>query len=136
MFSTLHEFLTSIQQKPKHIRGQYAFWSSLILTMSIVFIWGLFQKDRFTVGTSKEQETVMETESSFFSELGEIFGAVRNIPNMFKGKVEYNKEVEVKVVVPKTIDLDALVASSTRALRERVKVASPTDENSVHKELP
>ncbi len=128
------EHLESIRNKPKHVRGQYAFWSSLILTVLIVSVWGLFQRDRFSSGDAEAQEILQETESSFFGELGEIFGGVRAIPSMFKGRVEYSKE-EVKIVAPKTIDLDAMVASSTRAEFERMKNASTTPESVDSSEL-
>ncbi|MFM2381945.1 MAG: hypothetical protein RLZZ76_712 [Candidatus Parcubacteria bacterium] len=123
------EHLERIRQKPKQVRAQYAFWLSLLLTLVVVGIWGLFQRDRFSNGVEQE-EALIETKSSFFGELGEIFSGIGSLPSLFKGKVEYSREEEAVIVPPKTIDLEALVASSTKAQKE-TKKASTTEVSEV-----
>jgi hypothetical protein len=85
---SLLSLIESIRQKPKHVRSQYAFWTSLFLTVCIALVWGFSLKSKYTPEVSST-ETLRETESSFIQGFGEIFGSVRNMPNLFKGTFEY-----------------------------------------------
>jgi hypothetical protein len=123
--ASLQHLLESIRQKPKHVRSQYAFWVSLFVTVCIALVWGFSLKAKYAPEVAAE-EPLTETDSSFMNELGEVVGSMRSIPALFKGTVEYAKEPQAPVAVSKTLDLDVLVASSTRAERMRQRNASTT----------
>jgi hypothetical protein len=103
--------LEQLRQKPKHVRVQYAFWTALSVTALIFLLWGWSTLSRLAPQTP---EVGTEVESSFFSQLSGFFMKVQSIPTLFKGTIEYENKVEDTPEHPTVIDLDALVASSTR----------------------
>jgi hypothetical protein len=127
--TSLFSFIKAIQQKPKHIRSQYAFWISLLLTLAIASVWGYSLKEKYASDETQPMP-LRETESSFFSEFGEVFKSVRDIPSLFRGTVEYAKEPAEPAVTVQKIDLDALVASSTKANIQKERSGATTSEQS------
>ncbi len=109
----MYTFLKTLRAKPKEVRVLYAFWGALFVSLCVGSVW-LFGFIH-SLGPQKE-EVPGASESNFWSEFEELFISLKGIPERFKGTVEYENPNAHEVVVP-TLDLDALVSSSSREER-------------------
>ena len=102
--------LETLRKKPLHIKTRYAFFVAFLITASIAGIWTHAVINRFS---PQEEVVLTEVDSSLSRQLSRFGDSIRATLILFKPKVQYVQEEQV--IVPNRIDLEALVASSTKA---------------------
>ena len=121
--------LETLRKKPLHIKTRYAFFAAFLITASIAGIWTHAVINRF----SPEEEVVLtEVDSSLSRQLSRFGDFMRGTLVLFKPTVQYVQEEQV--IVPNRIDLEALVASSTKAQLQNKALQATT--STVTKTVP
>lgn len=104
------QHLETLRKKPQHIKTRYAFFAAFLITATIAGIWTNAVINRLS---PKEEVVLKEVDSSLSRQLSRFGEQIRASLVLFKPKVQYVQEEEL--LVPNRIDLEALVASSTKA---------------------
>lgn len=106
--------IEKLREKPKQVRTAYAFWISFGVTLCIALVWGYSLSKRIkgevASETTVEQKEVRSSLSRFFDATGERFGIMMS---SFKKETTYQKEENAVVTPSNTLDLNAMVASSS-----------------------
>lgn len=105
--------IEALRKEPKHIRNRYAFLIALCISCLVALIWALTLSARFAEPASVE---VKQEEGA--PDWTEVFGRVKeSIVTPFKNirQKPDTQDLEGNAIVPSnaTLDLDALIASST-----------------------
>jgi hypothetical protein len=104
--------IEALRNQPKHIRNRYAFWTALLITACIALVWTLSIPARF----ENEEVTVTQTNETpgvFSRSFGDMRDAVSTYIDTMRYRVEYKSDEVSESNSPYTLDLQALVASST-----------------------
>jgi cytoskeletal protein RodZ len=126
----MFDYLDRLRQKPRHVRSLYAFWIALVFTGVVGFFWLLSLQDMFVTAPDVATE-ITQTESSFWSQAKELFMSVRGIPTAFDGTIEYTQDTQPSDTPtrPQTLDLNALIASSSAQNIVPTPTTTPTTTN-------
>ncbi|MFM2414723.1 MAG: hypothetical protein RI911_416 [Candidatus Parcubacteria bacterium] len=114
----MHDFLEKLRKKPKHVRSQYAFWTALVFTLLIATVWviqvpGKLLKENTQVAAVATVEAHESSFSKTFSKT--IQGAKTYLQNIGKNAEYVRVQTEEEYRAENIIDLNALVASSSKA---------------------
>lgn len=106
--------IEALRERPKQVRTAYAFWISFGITLCIALVWGYSFSKRINDDVQPElviqQEDVPSSLSRFLDTAGE---RVRTMIASFKKETVYQKEENAVVTPTNTLDLNAMVASSS-----------------------
>ncbi len=106
--------IEALRERPKQVRTAYAFWISFGITLCIALVWGYSFSKRINGDVQPEviveQKDVPSSLSRFLDTTGERVGAMIA---SFKKETVYQKEENTVVTPSNTLDLNAMVASSS-----------------------
>lgn len=119
--------IEALRMQPKHIRNRYAFWIALFVASCIAVVWILSVPVRFS-----QPEDVTDSDST---QINEFSDTASDILSRFTGAVEairstseYVKSEQSQETVEATLDLNAMIASSSMQKATTAQNASTTPQ--------
>jgi len=112
-------FLSSIQDKPKEVRGHYAFWMAVVVTGLIATPWFFGLSDKLESDQTTDEPKPMF--SSFFDRVTDRLSEVTNTIDESRDQIE----LPVEQIATSTSEVDVSFISNGSILTEPVLETPP-----------
>lgn len=114
---------SSIRQKPKHVRDQYAFWIAAVVTVLVAVSWLVDLPGKLNPEQAPaESEPVF---SSFFNEAG---SRLSDVTESFSGLRTSTESADEQIASTSTLDVSA---SSTDTMQATTSMVAPVVQREV-----